>query len=80
MCLPVVKAKLQNFRKSADAYNVATEELPNQLNAVKELAREHSKWLLRYTNIHVPKHEELIPIIVATKAYKTKEVKGKKSK
>ena len=60
--------------------HVAMGELPNQLNAVKELAREHSKWLLRYTNIHVPKHEELIPIIVAALAYRTKAEKGKKSK
>ena len=60
--------------------HMAMEELPNQLNVVKELAREHSKWLLRYTNIHVPKHKELIPIIVATKAYRAKAEKGKKLK
>ena len=59
---------------------MAKEELPNQLNYVKELAREHSKWLLMYTNIHVSRHEELIPIIVAAKAYRAKEEKGKKSK
>ena len=56
------------------------EELPNQLNDVKELARENSKWILRYTNIHVPNHEELIPIIVVDKAYRAKIEKGKKSK
>ena len=59
---------------------MATKELPNQLNAVKELAKEHSKWLLRHTNIHVPKHEELIPMIVVAKAYRTKAKKGKKTK
>ena len=60
--------------------HVAAEELSNQLNAVKELTHEHSKWLLRFTNVHVPNHEELIPIIVATKAYRVKIEKGKKSK
>ena len=60
--------------------HVATEEFTSQLNAVKELAREHSKWLLRFTNVHVPNHEELIPIIVAAKAYRAKTEKGKKSK
>ena len=59
---------------------MATEELLDQLNVVKQLAREHSKWLLRYTNIHMPRHEELIPIIVAAKAYRTKVEKGKKTK
>ena len=59
---------------------MAMEELQDQLNDVKELAREHSKWLLRYTNIHMPRHEELIPIIVATKVYRTKVEKGKKAK
>lgn len=55
---------------------MAMEELPDQLNAMKELVREHSKWLLRYTNIHMPRHEELNPIIVVAKAYK-KNGKGK---
>ena len=70
-------AKLQTL---SGCIHVATEELPNQLNVVKELAREHSKWLLRYTNIHVPKHKEIIPIIVIAKAYRAKVEKGKKSK
>ncbi len=48
--------------------------------AMEELAREHSRWLLRYTNFYVPKHEELIPIVVATKAYRKKMEKGKKEK
>ena len=60
--------------------HVAMEELPNQLNVVKELAQEHSKWLLRFTNVHVPSHEDLVPIIVSTKAYRAKDEKGKKSK
>lgn len=60
--------------------HVAAEELTSQLDAVKELAREHSRWLLRFTNVHVPNHEELIPIIDAAKAYRAKTEKGKKSK
>ena len=60
--------------------HVGPEELTSQLNEVKELAQEHSRWLLRFTNVHVPNHEELIPIIVATKAYRVKTEKGKKSK
>ena len=60
--------------------HVATKEVTSQLNEVKELTLEHSRWLLRFTNVHVPNHEELIPIIVATKAYRAKTEKGKKSK
>ena len=60
--------------------HVAAEELTSQLNAVKELTQEHLKWLLRFTNVHVPNHEELIPIIVTAKAYREKIEKGKKSK
>ena len=56
------------------------EELLYQLNVVKELASDHSKWLLRYTNIHVPRHEELILIIVVAKEYRAKIEKGNKSK
>ena len=56
---------------------MAIEEFPYQLNIVKELDRDHSRWLLRYTNIHMPKHEELIPIMVAAKAYRIKTEKGK---
>ena len=46
----------------------------------QNLTRENSKWLLRYTIVHVHRHEELIPIIVATKAYMVKSEKGKKAK
>ena len=60
--------------------HVAAEEVTSQLNEVKELILEHSRWLLRFTNVQVPNHEELIPIIVAAKAYRTKTEKGKKSK
>ena len=56
------------------------EELSNQLNVVKELAQEHSKWLLRFTSVHEPSHEELVPIIVSAKTYRAKAKKGKKSK
>ena len=70
-------AKLETL---SGCIRVAVEELSNQLNDVKELAREHSKWLLRFNNIHMPNHEELIPIIVAAKAYRAKTEKGKKSK
>ena len=52
--------------------HVAAEEVTSQLNKVKELAREHSRWLLRFTNVHVPNHEELIPIIVSIRAYRGK--------
>lgn len=72
--------KVAQLETLSGCIHVAMEELPNQLNAMKELAREHSKWLLRYTNIHVPKHKELIPIIVATKTYRVKIEKEKKSK
>ena len=60
--------------------HVATEEVTSQLDAIKELAREHSRWLLRFTNVHVPNHKELIPIIAVGKAYRAKTKKGKKSK
>ena len=59
---------------------VATTELASQLNFVKELAREHSRWLLRFTNVHVSSNEELIPIIIAARAHKAKMEKGKKPK
>ena len=60
--------------------HVTAKEVTSQLNEVKELTLEHSRWLLRFTNIYVPSHEELIPIIVAAKAYRAKTKKGKKSK
>lgn len=56
------------------------EEIQDPLSAVQDLAREHSKWLLRYTNVYVHRHEELIPIIITTKAYRMKAEKGKKEK
>ena len=74
------KNKVVELKTLGGCVHVAMEELPNQLNVVKELAREHSKWLLRFTNVHVPNHEELIPIIVVAKAYRAKVEKGKKSK
>ena len=51
---------------------VAAEEATNQQNEAKELTLEHARWLLRFTNIHVPSHEELIPILVAAKAYRAR--------
>lgn len=36
--------------------HVDVAELTSQLNVVKELTREHSKWLLTFTNVHVPNH------------------------
>ena len=60
--------------------HVAMEELKDRVGTVKDLAREHSKWLLRYTNVHVHKHEQLISIIVATKAYRERVEKGKTTK
>ena len=46
--------RVVELQKISRCIYVAIEKLPNQLNAVKELARDHSKWLLRYTNIHMP--------------------------
>ena len=60
--------------------HVVATELTSQLNSVKELAQENSRWLLRFTNVHLSSNEELIPIIVAARAYKAKIEKGKKSK
>ena len=59
---------------------MATTELPKQLPTIRELAKEHSKCLLRYTNVYVPKHEELVSIMVATKAHREDLEKGKKTK
>ena len=53
-------------------------EIKERLDAIKELAREHSKWLIWYTNVHIFKHEELILIIIAAKAYKEKLEKKKR--
>ena len=51
---------------------VAAKEVTSQQNKAKELTLEHSRWLLRFTNVHVPNHDELIPIMAAAKAYRTK--------
>ena len=59
---------------------VTAEEVTSQQNEAKELTLEHARWLLRFTNVHVPSHEELIPIMAAAKAYRAKTEKGKKSK
>ena len=59
---------------------VDAEEVAGQQNEAKELTLEHARWLLRFTNVHIPSHEELIPIMAATKAYRAKIEKGKKSK
>ena len=55
---------------------MAAEEVANQQNQAKELTQEHARWLLRFTNGHVPNHNDLIPIIAAAKAYKAKTEKG----
>ena len=60
--------------------HVVAEEVTSQQSEAKELTLEHSRWLLRFTNVHVPSHDELIPIMAAAKAYRTKTEKGKKSK
>ena len=60
--------------------HVAMEELKDRVGTVKDLAREHSKWLLRYTNVHVHKHEEMILIIIATKVCREKIEQWKKAK
>lgn len=72
--------KVSKLQKLGKCVHVAKEEMQEQLNAIKDLAREHSKWLLRYTNVHVHRHEKFIPIIVASKVYKAKLEKGKKAK
>lgn len=71
--------RVVEIQKLNGCIHMAMEEPPNQLNSVKELAREYSKWLLRYTKIHMPNHKDLIPIIVATKTNRKKvKKKGKK--
>ena len=60
--------------------HVAAEEVTSQQSEAKELTLEHSRWLLRFTNVHVPSHDELIPIMAAAKAYRAKTEKGKKPK
>ena len=40
---------------------MAKEDLKECVNIVKDMVREHSKWLIRYTSIHVSRREELIP-------------------
>ena len=62
---------------------MVAEEVAGQQNEAKELTLEHARharWLLRFTNVHVPSHEELIPIMAAAKAYRAKTEKGKKPK
>lgn len=68
------------LQKLCGFVHVAMEEIQDHLNVVKDLARENSKWLLRYTNVHVHRNEELIPIIFITKAYRGKSEKRKKVK
>ena len=51
---------------------VAAEEVTSQQSKAKELTLEHSRWLLRFTNVHVPSHDELIPIMAAAKSYRAK--------
>ena len=60
--------------------HVVAEEVTSQQSEAKELTLEHSRWLLRFTNVHVPSHDELIPIMAAAKAYRAKIEKGKKPK
>lgn len=59
---------------------MAIEEMQEKLNVIKDLARKHSKWLLRYTNVHVHRHEELMSIIFAAKTHREKSKKGKNPK
>ena len=59
---------------------MATTKLPKQLPTIRELVKEHSKCLLRYTNVYVPKHEELVPIMVTARAHRADLEKGKKTK
>ena len=34
--------------------HVAAKEVTSQLNEVKEITLEHSRWLMRFTHVHVP--------------------------
>ena len=72
--------KVPKLQKLGGCVHVAMEELQDQLGIFKDLAQENSKWFLRYTNVHVHRDEEIIPIIVVAKAYRTKAEKGKKVK
>ena len=60
--------------------HVVAEEVTSRQSEAKELTLEHSRWILRFTNVHVPSHDELIPIMAAAKAYRAKTEKGKKPK
>ena len=66
-----------NLQHLGGCVHMAKEELQEQVNAVKDMAREHSKWLIRYTNVHVSRLEELISTIVAANAHKAKLDKEK---
>ena len=72
--------RVSKLQKLGGCIHMTVEEIQDWLSVVKYLAKEHSKWLLRYTNLHAHRHEELIPIIVVTKTYKMKSEKGKKVK
>ena len=72
--------RIVELQKLSEHIHMTMGELPKQLNVVRELAKEHSKCLLRYTNVYVPKYEELIPIVVARKAHRASMEKGKKVK
>ena len=56
---------------------MAIEELQELLNIVKNMARVHSKWLIRYTTIHMGRLDELILVMTATNAHKVRSDKGK---
>ena len=56
---------------------MATKELQEQINTVKDIAKEDYKWLIRYKTIHGGRLEELIPVIAATNAHKARMDKGK---
>ena len=73
-------SKIAELQKLSGHVYMATTELTKQLPPIKELAREHSKCILKYTNVYMPKHEELVPIMVAARAHQANLEKGKKTK
>ena len=72
--------RVSELQTLSGCVHVVAEEAVNQQNQAKELTQEHARWLLRFTNVHVPSYDELIPIIAAAKAYRAKTEKGKKPK
>jgi hypothetical protein len=74
------QGRVSELQTLSGCVHVAAEEVVNQQNLAKEFTQEHARWLLRFTNVHVPSYDELTPIIAAAKVYRAKTEKGKKPK